>query len=111
MGILMRIAALVSMALLLSGCALWPWKGKVVTPPAPSNVASAPALKSAAIEQQTKASAAVEAANVANQGNADGAPKVAVAGELSVAAANLPPPGDKDKAEALARVNAALRGD
>ncbi len=80
------------------------------TPP-PANVISAPALKAASSEQQSKASAAVEAATSANLVNPDGAPKTATAGELSVASANLPPPEDKDRIEALARVNLALKGD
>ena len=56
------------------------------------------------------ASASVEAAGQANAANPPGAPQVAVAGELSVADANLPAPQPEDAKEAMARVNAALTG-
>lgn len=90
---------------------LWP-KGchTVPTPPPPANVASAPALAAASTQQQSKAAAAVAAATAANDANPPGPAQVATAGELSVAQASLPAPADADRAEALARVNAALTG-
>lgn len=83
----------------------------VPTPPPPANVVSAPALKAATSDQSSKASAAVQGATLANQSNPEGMPKTAVAGELTVATANLPLPTDQDRLEALQRVNAALSGD
>lgn len=68
------------------------------------------ALTTAQTSQASKASASVGAATVANQSNPDGNPKVAVAGELSVASANLPVATPSDANAALARVNQALTG-
>jgi hypothetical protein len=82
----------------------------VPTPPL-ANVPSAPALSSATSDQLSKAAAAVHAAAAGNQQNTDTRTQPAVAGELSVAAANLPQPKAKDSAEAMARLNAALSGD
>ena len=95
-------------AFLVGGCNLFKR-----TPPAPppAEVKTAPALATALGAQDSKAAAAVGAAIEANSHNAEGPAKTATAGELSVASANLPTPSDKDRAEALARVNAALKGD
>lgn len=68
------------------------------------------ALTTAESSQSSKASASVGAATVANQSNPDGNPKVAVAGELGVATANLPVATPSDANAALARVNQALTG-
>jgi len=67
-------------------------------------------LEKVAARQLSAASASVQAADEANAANPDGAPKTAVAGELGVAAANLPTASGEDARAALARVNAALTG-
>ena len=61
--------------------------------------------------QLSKASAAVGAAAFASEQLPPGNATEAVRGEVDVAAQNLPPPTEADRAEALARVAAALRGD
>lgn len=88
-------ALAVALLLCLTGCP----KGQPVPPAAPMGTARVETLSS---EQGSKAAAAVQAAQAANESNPDGPPKRAVAGELSVAAANLPPPTQSDAAEALA---------
>jgi hypothetical protein len=101
----MRLAfAILLMALLGPSCS------HVPKAPPPSDVKSSAPLRAASTEQQSKAAAAIGAAAFANDQNQAGAAKEATAGELSVATANLPPPADKDKVEALARANAALAG-
>ncbi len=102
------LVAAINFALLTSGC--WTWKRTPPAPP-PAEVKTAPALNNALGTQDSKTAAAVGAAIEANTHNAEGPAKTATAGELSVAQANLPTPTDKDKAEALARVNAALQGN
>lgn len=61
--------------------------------------------------QLSKASAAVGAAAFAGEQLPPSNAAEAVRGEVGVAAQNLPAPTDADRAEALARVAAALRGD
>jgi hypothetical protein len=61
-------------------------------------------------QQLSAASASVQAADAANTANPDGAPKTAVAGELGVAAANLPAASGEDARAAQARVNEVLAG-
>lgn len=94
-----------------TACQMWPFHHKTVVVPAPADVRSAAPLGEATSAQASKAAAAVAAATDANTHNTDSPAKTAVAGELSVAGANLPIPSDKDRAEALARTNAALSGD
>lgn len=87
--------------MLLAGCS---------STPIPLAAPAQNALNTAESNQSSKASASVGAASVANQSNPDGNPKVAVAGELGVASANLPVATPSDANAALARVNQALTG-
>jgi len=96
---------------LLAGCKTAP-----VQPPVPVVVQAVqgPADRKAdtlADSQASKAAASVQGAIRANASNPEGAPKATTAGELSVAAANLPAPTPADLAASLERVNAGLRGD
>lgn len=80
------------------------------TPALPGETKAEAKLETIQARQLSAASASVAAAGDANQANPDGAPKTAVAGELGVAAANLPAANAEDARAALARVNAALAG-
>ncbi|MDR2982004.1 MAG: hypothetical protein LBV12_07120 [Puniceicoccales bacterium] len=71
---------------------------------------ASPTAGPAQAQVDSKASAAVHAAGVANDQNPDGPPKIATAGELVIAGTLLPTPNEKDRAEALERVNLALQG-
>lgn len=81
----------------------------IVVTPSPSAAEKLAAEKQAAA--LSKAAAAVAAAQVAGGQLAESNAAEAVNGELGVAASNLPPPTAGDRAEALARTNAALAGD
>ncbi|HTB63878.1 MAG TPA: hypothetical protein VK737_09835 [Opitutales bacterium] len=98
---LVLFSVLLGLLLLLPGCA---------SPALPGQTPAEVKLDSAQSRQLSAASASVEAANHANSANPDGAPKAAVAGELTVAQANLPTPTAEDSRVALTRVNAALSG-
>ena len=102
MPIALKVVAILWL-LSLAGCMTQP----VAKPAAPMGSARVETISAA---QGSKAAAAVQAAAAANASNPDGAPKQATAGELSVAAANLPQPTHADAAEALARANLALNG-
>ena len=80
------------------------------SPALPGETKAEVRLENVQTRQLSAASASVRAADTANQANPDGAPKVAVAGELGVAAANLPAANVEDSRAAEARVNAALAG-
>jgi hypothetical protein len=99
-GLSFVIAGLL-LGLLCAGCA---------SATLPGETRSEVNLDRARARQLSAASASVQAANQANEANAEGAPKTAVAGELKVASANLPAPQPEDAREALARVNIALTG-
>jgi hypothetical protein len=88
-------------AALLAACA---------APGLPGETKAESTLENVETRQLSAASASVQAAGQANQANPEGAPKAAVAGELGVAAANLPAANAEDARAALARVNAALAG-
>ena len=99
----------------LAACALQR-PAPLPSPPSPIIITPAPsAAEELATEKQatalSKASAAVAAAQVAGGQLAESNAAAAVNGELGVASANLPAPTDADRAEALARTNAALAGD
>jgi outer membrane murein-binding lipoprotein Lpp len=98
---LVLFSVLLGLLLLLPGCA---------SPALPGQTPAEAKLDAAQSRQLSAASASVEAAGRANSANPDGAPKAAVAGELTVAQANLPPPSVDDSRAALTRVNAALSG-
>lgn len=97
-----------SLLLALAGCALFEKRPVVIAPqPGPA------AAKAVALEDKaaSRAAASVQAAGVANASNPVGVPQEATAGELKVAASNLPSPAPEDASAALERVNKALRGD
>lgn len=79
-------------------------------PPPPANVVSAPALGLAQKTQLSQIGAHAEAAETANAKQPPGPITNAVAGPLSVIRQLAGPATDKDRAAALALVNAALAG-
>jgi len=105
-----------SALVLLGGCDTTGRSPVIPAPPSPAVITPAPTeqeLKEAKTReaQLSKASAAVGAAAFAGEQLPPSNAAEAVRGEVGVAAQSLPAPTEADRAEALARVAAALRGD
>jgi hypothetical protein len=99
-GLSLVVAGLL-FGLLLAGCS---------STTLPGETRAEAQLDTTEARQLSAASASVQAAGQANAANPPGVPKTTVAGELSVANANLPAPRPEDAKKAQARVNAALTG-
>lgn len=107
LGLSLQALPVAIFALLTASC---------MQPPAVVKISAVPGESEARYREldeagNSKAAAAVKAALNANKRNADGLPKLATSGALSVASGYLPEPTDIDRGEAQALVDAALSGD
>jgi len=103
----LQVLSIITLALFVASCAQPPAVVKVNAAPGASEVR----YREIGEAENSKAAAAVKAAINANERNADGLPKMATSGALSVASGFLPEPTEIDQAEAQALVDAALSGD